>query len=203
LIHTVRSGDCLSSIGATYGLDWNKIWTHPANGDLRAKRKNPNVLYPGDVVFIPEKESKQEACATGNTHRFVKNNPLAKLKLRLLMNGRPRPNLPFELYAENSLIAKGMTDSEGFVAAKIPGALREARLSLVDGALPEAYHLKLGALDPVDTESGAKQRLTNLGFAVQDDLQAAIKEFQSKMNLAVTGSLDSQTAARLEKEYGL
>ncbi|MGB9698788.1 MAG: LysM peptidoglycan-binding domain-containing protein [Thermodesulfobacteriota bacterium] len=52
--YTVKQGDCLSSIGEKYGIFWEKIWNQPKNDKLKEKRKNPNILYPGDVIFIPD-----------------------------------------------------------------------------------------------------------------------------------------------------
>lgn len=52
--HTVKAGECLSSIAASYGFrDYRTICDHPSNAAFRAKRPNPNLIYPGDVVMIP------------------------------------------------------------------------------------------------------------------------------------------------------
>jgi LysM repeat protein len=47
--YTVKSGDCLSVIAKRLGISsWNKIY------DLnRDKIKNPNLIYPGQVLTIP------------------------------------------------------------------------------------------------------------------------------------------------------
>ena len=58
-LHVVEQGECLSSLTQLYGFsDYRQIYYHPNNSELRRKRPNPNVLYPGDEVFIAAKELK-------------------------------------------------------------------------------------------------------------------------------------------------
>src|SRR5258705_4409473 len=90
--HVVSQGECLNSIAANYGFVWKTIWNHPDNADLKAERKNPNVLYPDDVLVIPDKTIKEESAATEQTHRFKRKGVPALLKIRLLNNGQPRKN---------------------------------------------------------------------------------------------------------------
>jgi hypothetical protein len=54
-IHIVRPGDCLSSLADAYGLSsWHVIYDAPENADFRSKRDNPNLVYPGDEIYIPD-----------------------------------------------------------------------------------------------------------------------------------------------------
>jgi len=56
--YTVRPGDTLSSIARKHGFStWKDVYYHPENAAFRAKRPNPNLIYPGDVVVIPKKGS--------------------------------------------------------------------------------------------------------------------------------------------------
>jgi LysM repeat protein len=53
--YTVRHGDSLSLIARRYKVaTWQKIYYDPANADFRRLRPNPNLIYPGDVVFVPD-----------------------------------------------------------------------------------------------------------------------------------------------------
>jgi N-acetylmuramoyl-L-alanine amidase len=60
--HTVKQGDCISSIAHETGFFWETLWNHPDNAKLKQLRKNPNALLPGDVVSIPDQRVKQESC---------------------------------------------------------------------------------------------------------------------------------------------
>ena len=54
LTYVVKYGDYLTKIASEHGTTWQAIWNHPANAELRAKRGSPDILYPGDVLQIPD-----------------------------------------------------------------------------------------------------------------------------------------------------
>jgi hypothetical protein len=65
--HVIEQGEHLSHLAAQYGFrDYLTIWDHPNNAALKDKRQNPNVLFPGDSVFIPDKEKKSVSRPTGD-----------------------------------------------------------------------------------------------------------------------------------------
>jgi len=82
--HTVREGECVSSIANEHGLFPDTIWNHPDNSQLKQKRKDMNLLEVGDIVEIPEKEEKEESGATEQKHRFRKKGVPAKLRMKIL-----------------------------------------------------------------------------------------------------------------------
>lgn len=84
LKHTVRDGDCILSLAEEHGLFWQTVWDHPENAQLKRERKSPNIIYPGDQVFIPERRRKEIGAATEKCHRFEKKGTPAKLHLRFL-----------------------------------------------------------------------------------------------------------------------
>lgn len=54
--HVVRQGECLSAIAKRYGFaSYRIIYDHPDNAELRRARPNPNLLFPGDVIVIPDR----------------------------------------------------------------------------------------------------------------------------------------------------
>lgn len=243
--YTVKQGDCLSSIGDKYGIFWEKIWNHPKNSSLKAKRQDPNVLYPGDVVFVPEKEEREESGATEQKHRFRKKGTPAKLRLRVIeeesppedtsprpsqtsspsneknfsgedpeteprrQEDRPRVNVPYVLDLDGKLI-EGTTDDDGRIEATIPPQTKKGRLILEPGTLREkVINLNLGELNPLSELSGVKHRLANLGFDCGDTndevtpgLESALRAFQEKYGLRVTGEADQATRDKLQELHG-
>ena len=70
--HVVRQGDCLSSIARAYGFaDYRTIWDHAQNARLKQERQNPDVLLPGDRVFIPDKGDRKPHIAHGMVKTFT------------------------------------------------------------------------------------------------------------------------------------
>jgi spore germination protein YaaH len=52
--YTVRAGDTLTSIAAQFGIpNWQALYHDPGNAAFRALRPNPDVIAPGDILFIP------------------------------------------------------------------------------------------------------------------------------------------------------
>lgn len=55
--YTVKSGDSLSAIAAAHGIgSWQEIYNHPDNAAFRELRPNPDLIKPGDQLFIPTKD---------------------------------------------------------------------------------------------------------------------------------------------------
>jgi hypothetical protein len=205
--YEVQPGDCISSIAFDHGFFWPTLWDHPANADLKAKRRDPNVLKDGDVVHIPKTTLRQESGATEQRHRFKRKGVPAKLKLRFLFNGRPRENLPFTIQLDG-LLSEGMTDARGYLEFSIPPNAHEGILTLKSPNGEEYYRLDLGHLDPVDTPTGIQQRLRNLGFGCdlsrEFDLQTAdaARTFQSRHALNPTGEFDQAFRDKLKEVHG-
>jgi hypothetical protein len=207
--HVVEQGECLSSIASRYGLPWRRIWSHPNNAKLRKERQNPNVLFPGDLLFIPDMEVREESGATEMRHRFLKKGVPVKLQIRLLdLEEKPRGGVEYLLEIDGA-IREGSTDAEGWIRQSIPPEARKGRLVVRDGSESEEYELNLGHLDPPNTDAGVRQRLDNLGFDCGGDadakgpgVQAAIRAFQRKHGLKETGVADDATRSKLEEAHG-
>jgi hypothetical protein len=87
--YKVRPGDCITSLAYERGLVWQKVWNHPKNAPLQAKRKDPNILQPGDVVHLPDKDQRYESGATEQRHRFRRKDVPARLRLRIMEDELP------------------------------------------------------------------------------------------------------------------
>ncbi|MEW5977116.1 MAG: peptidoglycan-binding protein [Acidobacteriota bacterium] len=213
LLHTVTQGEHLSGIAAKYGFsNFLTVWDHPSNAELRKNRQNPNVLFPGDVVFIPTKESKEISGSTEKRHRF--GLVRKKITLRLLLEDtyhKPIANTKCEL-AFDQMVHHLTTDAKGRIELEIPPSVRNAELSLRDATSPlnqKALKLRIGDLDPVDNKSGQVARLVNLGYysgpfdPVDERLfLIAVEEFQCEHKLPVDGKCGPVTQAKLKEVHG-
>ena len=204
--HEVQQGECLSSIGARYGFAPDTLWSLSENAALKQRRQDPNVLEPGDVVFVPELRPKREQAGTEQKHRFRKKSGSAVLRLQLLdPDDRPRANLTYTLAVEGRLIT-GRTDGQGMVEQPIDSHARSASL-IIEGEDP--LPLRLGGLDPVDTVTGVQQRLQNLGFACgrtdgtwDERCTVALLGFRERYGLPESDEIDQAARDKLRDIHG-
>ena len=197
--YTVKHGDCISSIAHKYGLFWEKVWDHPNNTQLKESRKDPNILYPGDVVFVPDKEEKEESGATEQRHRFRKKGVPALLRLIVEIEGEPIANAQYTLEVDGKLYS-GETDEDGILEVGIEPNAKRGHLTV--GELD--YELELGGMDPLNENIGIQIRLQNLGFYEGDldgrlnsETKEAVILFQRTIGIEATGELDQTTRDKL------
>jgi putative peptidoglycan binding protein/LysM domain-containing protein len=174
--YTVKQGDYLSKIAKQNGFpDFHTIWDHPNNAQLKQTRENPNVLFVGDQLFIPDKEQKQESGSTDKRHTFVVKRQT--LKLRLVLEDiyeKPIANAQCALLVEDKVFHL-TADGKGKVEHEIPGDAEKGFLVITSDQTPfqnTPIPVKIGHLDPVDKISGQIARLNNLGYFTGDLTQA-------------------------------
>jgi hypothetical protein len=208
--YVVQQGDCLSSIAAQHGLpDYRAIYDHPSNAEFKAARPNPNILYPGDVVFIPEKRSKVVSVGTGQSHRLEVKRAKARFRVRIQFGA------PFKYEIDiHGRTSKGALDDGAIIDVPIDPADSAGKLLIwLEGAkdaAPLEFDLSLGGLDPIDTISGVQARLNNLGFdcgAVDGvcgpKTEGALRAFQRAFELEVTGQIDDPTRQELAVRHDI
>jgi N-acetylmuramoyl-L-alanine amidase len=210
--HEVKQGEHVVRIAAEHGFrKFETIWDDPNNAALKQKRENPNVLFPGDVVFVPEKETREESAETAKLHRFKLRGEQLMLRLRVLdFDNEPLTNTPCELQVDGQ-VQQFETDDDGRIEQAIPRTAEEALLLFKSPLVPfdTATRIKIGHLDPIDEASGQAARLSNLGyFFSRDDgrdeerLDHAIQEFQCDHELEVNGVCGPETQAKLKEIHG-
>jgi N-acetylmuramoyl-L-alanine amidase len=203
--YVVRDGDCMSSIASATGHFWETLWNLRENTELRNARQDPNVLLPGDRVFIPQLREKQETCASGRVHRFRRRGVPERLRFRILRYGEPRRKEPFVLLIRtegSDQTIEGTTDNDGLLDVFVPPGATEATLVFWD----ETIELKIGHLNPANSVQGVAARLRNLGFLLEAEptdasVEEAIRAFQRSRRLRATGKLGALTTAALEAAY--
>lgn len=208
--HIVKKGECLSSIAAHYGFgEWRKIYNHPDNAGFRALRPNPNILFAGDKVVIPDLTINQVSVAGNARHSFKLKAPKTMLHLNLKHDlGGNAAKGKYEIRIEG--IAEPITGSvggDGAIDAEIPAHAKQAKLTLLhaeSGKVLHTYKLQLGNLDPPTEISGAQAYLQRLGFytgAVDGKeshaLETALENFQTRYKLEATGKADEATRNKL------
>jgi len=204
--YQVEQGDCISSIAFEHGFFPDTIWNHPSNAALKEKRKDPNVLLPGDIVFVPDKRLKELTRPTEHLHKFQCKGVPEKLKLQLLLNGVPRASVSYKLTIDDDLVLSGKTDGQGRLQHSIPPNARTGKLIVNN---EEAYELLLGDLNPADDLTGIQGRLRHLGFydgpideQITPEMEQALQEFQLSVGLEPDGAINQQTIDALKKAYG-
>jgi hypothetical protein len=197
--YVVRQGDCISSIAEKHSLFWQTVWDHANNTELRERRSDPNALYPGDVVYVPDKRKKEESGSTEIRHRFRKKGVPATLRVILEDNDVPIANEPYVLDVDGQIYA-GRTGADGLLEVRISPTAKLGKITLGD----LVYELDMGAMDPLDENTGAQARLQNLGFydgeldgVIGSETREAIASFQRAVGLNVTSELDTDTRKKL------
>lgn len=214
MIHVVKAGDCLYRIAQQYGFaDWQIIYDHPDNADFRELRPNPNVIFPGDEIHIPDPEPKQVSLSTTQQHKIRLTRPPIMLRIEL------RDELD-ELLADKAFmlefgesVYEGTTTGEGLLEQKVRASEEQGQLTvwMTDDREGERYcwDIAIGHLDPVEELIGVRQRLNNLGFycepdgdEIDDSLRLALRGFQHVAELDQSGEPDDATRAKLVELHG-
>lgn len=210
--HTALQGECLSSIAEACGFYGHEaIYLHPENAGFRQQRPNPNILYPGDVLFIPDVDVKECVGASDQKHTFVMKRRLVRLRLRLEDDFHTLyAHTRYELRV-GSAHWQGSTDGSGMVDQEIPTDAAEGEITIFPAGVPAdpayTFPLQLGHLDPVEEDSGVDARLLNLGYGQEDAAgqlapearTEALKQFQAAQGLEASGELTDETRKRLRE----
>ena len=204
IVHTVKPGDCLATIAKDYHFPrWQTIYEAPENEEFRKKRPNPNVIFEGDEITVPDKRLKHEPSATQKRHRHKVKRSAWMFRVEMRDEAhKGLEGIPYELRIEGMDPIKKKTGKNGLIEMPIPGEAKSGTL-LFQG---EKIQLNLGGLDPVTRMSGVQQRLNNLGFKADPAVggtagprtRKAIAAFQaSQKDLKATGEIDDDTRKRL------
>ncbi len=163
--HTVVEGDCVFRIAAENGIPWERLWNDPQNEELRRERKSPSILHVGDVLYVPDKEIKEETKGCEQKHRFRLQRPWVEIRLTIEEFGVPRDSEPYYVLADDVRYEgdAATTDAEGKLTCRIPPNTERAIVVLGEEETEE-FELTLGCVDPIETGRGKQVRLQNLGY---------------------------------------
>lgn len=208
--HLVRQGECLSRIARDFGFsDYRIIYDHSENAEFKRRRPNPNLIFPGDRIYIPEREAKEVELSTDAVHHLEIEIPKRRLQVRVLdMLGEPLRDTPYTLDLGADRL-EDRTDADGVLEAMIPLSTEDAMLS-IDGM---SWALRVGHLNPVDDVdddvSGLQARLRNLGYdpgpldgRLGKRTRAAIRAFQAARGLEVDGACSTALIKAVKQAHG-
>ncbi|MDX2149501.1 MAG: LysM domain-containing protein [Bryobacteraceae bacterium] len=188
--HIVQQGEHLSSIAALEGFgDFHVIWNHPDNASLKAIR-DPHVLFPGDILTIPDRQEKQERRATDDTHVFQADVPPLFLRCKLIdVDGVEMKGTPCDVALESGKPAEPVepADDQGIVEKRMGRVVKQGEL-IAHLEKPDPtdvkFDLRIGSLNPETKISGQQARFNNLGYFAGysvkdlDQLLWAAEEFE-------------------------
>jgi hypothetical protein len=204
--YVVQAGDCMESIAVGTGYFWKTLWNLPENSDLKEKR-DPNLLLPGDRVTIPPIRTADLPRPVEARHKFKKLGVPSHFQIRFLDDKqKPRADLKYILTIDG-VSTKGALDANGSLKVPIPPNASQGNIQLQTDPDPEIHQLNFGHLDPIDSPTGVRGRLINLGYPCapdgdwDPDLAAALRDFQTAQDLDPSGNFDDQTKQALEKVY--
>lgn len=203
-LHQVQPGDCMNRIAGVYRFeDFEAIWNDSKNAQIKSRRSNPNLLFPGDAVFIPDKQQKAEARGTGQVHSFKVGQKTKIVRIALEdEEGHRLKGLDYVLRVEDRLYT-GQTDGDGILKQELPLEALNTELTVAGHVWP----LFVGGLNPIDKtpdqgKSGIASRLRNLGFDPGADdgsdsvqLEKALRAFAQEQKLQWDGRFQPDSAA--------
>ncbi len=214
--YDIKLGDCVDSIAFSKQLRTDAIWDDDANKVLRALRKDRNVLFPGDVLTLPDKEIKWEAAKhTGLTHVFKRKLPTKEFRFQAVLG------TPIKGYActvtIDAVVVPSKVDGD-WIVCQIPPNAKEAVITIdwnfgKSGADPilkqKIFTVKLGHLRPVDTPEGQEDRFRNLGLfskladKTEPTLKQVIALFQASHGIEpADGVINPSTITKLKELTG-
>ncbi|AUX25621.1 uncharacterized protein SOCEGT47_061700 [Sorangium cellulosum] len=205
--YVIQQGDHLRKLAFRAGIDAETLWRHEKNQELSSRRKNMDLLLPGDVLHVPAEPAPALDLHVGTMNRYKAKVPAMHVKLKLESAMRSLAGQRFEVHgvSEGAEPIGGTTTAEGEAAFDVPVLVREVEIRLPDAGL--VIPVLVGDLDPIDEPSGVIERLRNLGFlppageVEAEDVTLALMAFQTEQRLPVTGAMDDETRRALEERH--
>ncbi len=209
--YVVRQGDYLAKIARQHGFgDWHTIYDDANNASFRQLRPDPNLIEPGDRIFIPTRQMKISALPAGPPKQYrLRSEPTTLHVVIQDAAGQPAANAPYVLALPDREV-KGTTDGSGAVLQTVPVDVERATLRVGDSTIP----LLIGHLDPMPPSgnggvAGVQGRLRNLGYepggidgVMTDETRAAIRAFEARNSMPVTGEISPALKSKLRQLYG-
>jgi len=169
------------------------------------------ILHPEDIVNIPQLVHRRISVSTGQRYKLRRKGVPERLRLRFVnYRFQPRSGERYLIHLDSASgnpipDRKGTLDSDGFIDVPIPPDATGGFVLLEDSqGEREEIEIDLGYVNPLEKTSGVKARLRNLHYAagpgteeVDEQTADAIREFQMRYGLPVTGEIDGAIRDKL------
>jgi hypothetical protein len=220
--YEIRKGDYLTKLGHEMGFDPAYVWSHPKNKDLVDKRKNQEVLKPGDILWVPDEARRRMPVEAETSNAYVARVPKVPLVVTLKLGGKVLKKEPYVLRGMGKLPdgtgarkeeITGETDEEGRIHLTPTVHVREVEITLP--RRKKELRLFVAGMSPDNELTGVRMRLKNLGYLGSKHqgaegyealdpvaLEAAIRAFQADQGLEQTGKIDEAFSAKLVEVHG-
>lgn len=213
--HTVAQGETLLRIAKQYGYQTSKaLYNHPSNAEFKALRPDPNLIYPGDKITIPQKKEKFIPLRTNSINSFVVQNEKEYFRLQIIhedgddITGKRIVITIGSQTIDTVLPSNGLIEVELNENDSLTGQV-DLYLKEDQSSPSESFTAQVGHLDPIDTLSGVQARCNLLGFdcGTVDGIngsktKAGVRDFQYEHDLEVDGIAGAKTKAKLQQVFG-
>ncbi len=206
--YVVRQGDYLQKIAFEQGFDATEVWKHEKNAELRSQGHMPEVLAPGEILFIPDGPRASSPIAVGDQNAFQAS--VGEIELNLTFrhdDGTPYKEEPYKA-RHAGREAVGKTTVDGKLNLTVPLTCR-----YVDFAFDRVgvlFRAEIGHLDPVTTTHGVRQREDNLGLSgsrlawlMDKAPDSAVSRLISALRDQVADGLPADTEQNLKEAHGV
>lgn len=207
--HVVRQGDHLERIAWEGGVSARSVQELEENAHLR-ERRDPNVLEPGDVVYLPDRRPPELTVTKSTTNKFVARLPRSRIEMTLRGPSGALSGAAFTVEGVPGPPIEGTTDGEGVARFDLPIHAEHAEVVVAEHCL--RFRVRVGHLDPPETESGVFARLHQMGYLAGGPpgedirsaaaLERAVRAFQTDRGIEATGELDQETRDALVERHG-
>jgi hypothetical protein len=216
--YIVRQGDYLAKLAFIHGFDADTVWNDAKNDDIRKLRPNPNILAPGDILYIPESKKDELPIEKGTENSYAASVP--RVTVVLVFQDPDGAPIASEVYEVRGLPPRDSeplkTQSDGRAEFTIPLDVRQIEVFFPTKNI--LFAIRVGDLDPHLERSGIIQRLRNLGLLRervaarlgsgvgspddQDDLRNALATLQAASGADATGTLSEETRRLVVDKFG-
>jgi hypothetical protein len=215
-VHVVQQGETLNRIAKLYEfVRVETIYDHESNADFRKLRPDPNIIYPGDEINIPDKEKIIKMGYSGGSHSFILKRPeIEKFRVKI-QNGAGTAwagkRVTLDVGGQSIDAPIG---NDGLIEIDLPngdesGGELKVFMNPNSDEPTHVYEVQLGNLDPVEELSGVQARCNLLGFdcGVADGIMGGktregVKAFQASQSLDVDGVPGPMTKGTLKDVFG-